>query len=82
MASKKEITRLLKAKTIWSKWFFWNPEYTTRKDYRFKDLNCFDLRSWKNRTKIRNFENRKYRRDKFNLAPHKKVGINYIRSIW
>ncbi len=57
-------------------------QYKTKKSKNNQSFNPFDMRSWKGRTKLRNIENRKYRRDKMNLAPHKKVGIAYKRNIY
>jgi hypothetical protein len=80
MTSKKEITRLIKCKTIYR--FLWSNWYTTRKDRRNKKFSWLEMRSSKGRTKIRRLENVKYRRNKFEVSPHKKFGINYKRSIW
>ena len=63
----KTPTRLIKGKRLYLN------KYRTRKDFRNQIFNPFLMRSSKQRTELRKYENRRYRRDKFNLAPHKKV---------
>ena len=75
---KEQITRLYK----WEKKWEQSKQYYTRKSFKNKELSPYLMRSWKARSEIRMFENRRYRRNKFSIDNWKKYWVEYRWSIW
>ena len=78
MSHQKQITRLYK----WEIYLGWWGRYYTRKSRKKKILSPFQMSSSSRRTKIRVFENRRYRRNKLSTDNWKKYWINYKWSIY